>query len=437
MEWQYAFALLLGGFFLLILARIPVAFAFLFINMVCAFILWGDKGFTQLVLNLQSTVGTFALFPMPLFVLMGELLFNSGVAMQAVDALAKILGRLPGRLSLLVIVAGALLGMLSGSSTASTAVLGSTFFDHMKKLRYSDAMSIGPIIGSGGLAIMIPPSSLAIILASLAYISAGKLLIAIIIPGFLLWALYSTYIIVGCTLKPSLAPRHEISKTSLIDKLKSAVFYILPLGTIIFFVTGTIFIGFATPSEAAALGVLSSVGVVALYRKLNWDLIKRSLINTARITVMIFIIIAGATTFGQVLGFTRITEGFLGLAKAFPFHPILMVVVMQLLLIILGCFLEAASMLTLSLPIFMPIINSLGIDPIWFGVVILLNTEMATTTPPFGLNLFVMKALSPQGIAMQKIYAAGLPFLVCDGILMVLLFVFPRIALWLPSLMGQ
>jgi tripartite ATP-independent transporter DctM subunit len=205
----------------------------------------------------------------------------------------------------------------------------------------------------------------------------------------------------------------------------------------IFFVTGTIFIGFATPSEAAALGVLSSVGVVALYRKLNWDLIKRSLINTARITVMIFIIIAGATTFGQVLGFTRITEGFLGLAKAFPFHPILMVVVMQLLLIILGCFLEAASMLTLSLPIFMPIINSLGIDPIWFGVVILLNTEMATTTPPFGLNLFVMKALSPQGIAMQKIYAAGLPFLVCDGILMVLLFVFPRIALWLPSLMGQ
>jgi TRAP-type C4-dicarboxylate transport system permease large subunit len=191
MEWQYAFALLLGGFFLLILARIPVAFAFLFINMVCAFILWGDKGFTQLVLNLQSTVGTFALFPMPLFVLMGELLFNSGVAMQAVDALAKILGRLPGRLSLLVIVAGALLGMLSGSSTASTAVLGSTFFDHMKKLRYSDAMSIGPIIGSGGLAIMIPPSSLAIILASLAYISAGKLLIAIIIPGFLLWAFSS------------------------------------------------------------------------------------------------------------------------------------------------------------------------------------------------------------------------------------------------------
>ena len=436
MEWQIALLLFFGSLVVLLALGMPVAFSFLLVNIVFMFLFWGGQaGLEQLIESLFVSVASFTLLPIPLFIIMGEVMFRSGVAPRMMDTLDKWLGRLPGRLGLLAVGGGTLFGTLSGASMASTAVLGSVLVPEMEKRGYKKPMSLGPILGSGGLAIMIPPSNLAVLLGAVGEISVGRILIAIIIPGLLMAILYATYIIMRCRLQPSIAPAYDIIPPSLSDKLISTVRYVLPLGFIVFLVVGFIFLGVATPSEAAATGALGTFILAAFYRKLSWDVVKKSVSSTLQVTVMMFMIIAGATAFSHVIAYSGASHALVEFAMALPLTPILIMAAMLAVSLFLGMFINLLAIIMLTLPLFIPVVHALGFDPVWFAVIFLLTLEMGATSPPFGLSLFVMKGVAPPGTTMGDTYRAAIPFLLCDLVVVVLLLTLPIIALWLPNLM--
>jgi tripartite ATP-independent transporter DctM subunit len=413
-----------------------VAFSFLLINIVGAVtVLGGEIGLRQMMLSIYSGLTSFTLAPVPLFVFMGEILFHSGMAIRTLDVLDKWMGRVPGRLSLLTVAGGTVFSNLSGSTMANTAMLGSLLVPTMASRGYRKPMILGPILGTGGIAMIIPPSALAIVLGTLAHLSIGRLLLAGILPGLLMAGLYFSYIIGRCKLDPSLAPAYEVAKVSMSEKVTDAVKYVLPLTTIVFLVVGLIFLGVATPTEAAAMGSVGSLALAACYRSLTIPVLKRSVRGALKVTVMTFMIIAGSITFSQLLAFTGATRGMVEFVAELPLAPIFILICMQLILILLGAFMEQISMMMISVPIFMPVVHALGFDPIWFGILMLLNLEIAFTTPPFGLLLFVMKGVAPDDTTMGDIYRAALPFIICDLIAMALIMAFPSITLWLPGLM--
>jgi len=436
LEWPIALALILGSFLILLFLGVPVAISFLTVNAVFAFLLWGGvAGLEQLVCSMWSSVSSFTLICVPLFILMGDVMFRSGVAPQMMDALDKWLGKLPGRLSLLAVVGGTIFAAMSGSAAAGVAMLGSVLEPDMERRGYSKNMSIGPILASGVLAAMIPPSGLAVILASLALISVGELLIAIIIPGLVMAVLYATYIIVRCKLQPSIAPPYETAGFSLSDKIMSTVRHILPLGFIVFLVIGLILMGIATPTEAAASGAAGCFILAAAYRLLSWKVIKETFTSTLETTGMVFLIFVSAIAFTQILAFSGATAGVVKLALAIPLPPLVLIIVMQLILVIMGMFMESMCIMMVTLPIYMPVVTALGFDPIWFAVMFLINATVAPISPPFGLCLFIMKGVATPDTTMKDIYLASIPFVMLQITAILLVLFFPILAQWLPSLM--
>ena len=439
MEWWLIFTLMIGGLIALMLVGMPVAFAFLTMNCVFAFFLWGGlSGLDGVIRGLFESITVFSLLPLPLFILMGEAMYNSGLVLKLIDALDKLLGRMPGRLGLLALGGGALLATLTGASMGSTAMLGSTLVPEMEKRGYQKPMSLGPILGSGGLAIMIPPSALAVLFGAIGEMSIGKLLIAIIVPGILMAVLYAAYIIIRCWLQPEIAPPYEVEPTPLTEKLMALIKYVLPLGIIIFLVVGVIFVGIATPTEAAATGCLGTFILAAAYRSLTWKMVKKSFRNAFRITIMMLMIIAAATVFSQIMAFTGATCGtghlhkWPGTASNVDHHCTIMAV-----LVFLGMFMGVVPIMMITVPIFMPVINRTGFRPrCGSRSSFLLNMEISTTSPPFGLSLFVMKSVAPPDTTMASIYRAALAVFVpgfcrhCADH-----HAFPALALWLPNIM--
>jgi len=437
LEWQLFLLLFFGSLLILMATGMPVAFGFLTVNVIFMFISWGGAaGLQQLIESLFVSVSSFTLLPIPLFVLMGEVMFRSGIAPKMMDVLDKWLGRLPGRLGLLAVGGGTIFATLSGASMASVAMLGGTLVPDMEKRGYKKAMTLGPILGSGGLAIMIPPSNLAVLLGAIGEISVAGILIAIIFPGLLMATLYAGYIILRSWLQPSIAPSYEVAPTPWSDKLVSMVKYVLPLGFIVFMVIGIIFVGVATPSEAAATGAMATIILAAVYGKLNWNLIKTSLTSTFQVTVMIFMIIAGALAFSQIVAYSGASRGLVDFATNLPIPPLAIVGSMLLVSLFLGMFVNLVAIMMLTLPLFVPIVIALGFNPVWFAVLYLLTLEMGATSPPFGLALFVMRGVAPAGTTMGDCYKAALPFLGCDLIALLLILFIPMIAQWLPNLMN-
>lgn len=436
MEWWAIFLLFVGLLLVLLSTGMPVAFAFLLLNIVGAFVFMnGFVGLRQLILSIYNALTSFTLAPVPLFIFMGEILFHSGMAIRTIGVLDKAMGQIPGRLSLLTVAGGTIFSSLSGSTMANTAMLGSLLVPEMTKRGYSKSMSLGPILGTGGIAMIIPPSALAIILGTLARMSIGDLLVAGVIPGLLMATLYSLYIVVRCKLNPSLAPAYQVYPLSFSEKISGFLKYVFPLTSIVFLVVGFIFLGIATPTEAAAMGCLGSLLLALLYKGVNLQKLKKSVQGALQVTVMTFMIIAGSIAFSQILAFTGASQGMVEYVAALPLPPILLLIAMQLLLFILGAFMDQISMMMICIPIYMPIIQALGFNPIWFGILMLLNLEIAFTSPPFGLLLFVMKGVAPEGTSMGDIYRAALPFIFCDVVVIALIVAFPAIALLLPSLM--
>lgn len=433
MDWLTLFLIILLSLIGLFFLGVPVAFAFLFINILFSYIFWGEIGLTQLILSIFRSVTSFSLLPVPLFLLMGEVMFLFGIAQNMMEAIEKWMGRIPGRLSLLAVGGGVLFATLSGSAMAGCAMLGQTLLPEMEKRGYKYQITLGPIMGCGTLAAMIPPSALGVLLASLAQISVGDFLLSIIFPGLLMAGLFAIYIILICILNPQLAPDYEVKKVTLKIKLMLTVKYILPLGLVIFSVIGLIVFGIATPTESAASGALVCFILAFVYKGIRPEIVKQSIINSVRITVMMFMILAGATAFSQLLAYTGASSNLVNIVTELSFSPIVIVIIMQIILILLGTFMEPLSILMVALPIYMPILRKLGFDPLVFCSILLINMEMATISPPDGLVLYTMKAVAPK-YSMSEIYKASIPFIIIDIIAMAFIMIFPQIALFLPSI---
>ena len=433
-EWTAAFALMLGMTISLIALGIPVAFAFLCANLIGVFLfMGGEVGFSQLVYNATSILSNFALMPVPLFLIMGELFFHTGLGQRTFNAIDKLLGRLPGRLSFVTVGGGTVFAALSGSSIASTALLGSLMIPEMTKRGYKNRLSIGPILGVGGLAILIPPSALAVLLGTLAQIDIGSLLLAGIIPGLILASFYAIFIVVSIYFDPDSAPAYDVSPTPLREKIRLVVRDILPMGFIIFLVVGLIILGWATPTESAAFGVLGVLILAACYGCLSFDAILKSFLGGTRVTIVMFMIILGSATFSKVLAFSGSTIGMLDWVSTLSLQPMSALFMMIIVMLMFGAFMDQMSIMMLTLPVFVPLATLYGFNPVWFGVIMLLALEMSLTMPPMGLLLFVMKGVAPSGTPFQEIWLAALPFMACAMILLIILIIFPEITLWLPN----
>lgn len=437
MEWYVSGFILVGTILFLMGVRVPVAFAFLAANLVGALVfIGGEVAVMQLVANATTSVTTFTLVPVPLFLLMGELFFHTGIALRVFDAIDKLLGRIPGRLSYLTVGGGTLFAALSGSSIANIAMLGSTLLPEMTRRQYAPVLSMGSIIATGGLAIMIPPSTLGVLLGSIAQIDIGRLLIAGIVPGLLLALAYMAVIAFTIWRRPDAAPQYDIDVPSGAEKLRLFVTNILPMGGVIFMVVGFIILGIATPSEAAAFGVLGVLVLAGAFRALTWESIRKSVQGTVRVTGMVFLIIVGASTFSQMLALSGASSGLIGWATSLEVAPIWILIGMLLIVLMLGMLMESVSIIMLVVPIFFPLGASLGFDGIWLAILFLLMLEIGLATPPFGMGLFVLVGVAPPGTTLVDVVRASFPFIAAASFVAVLLITLPILVTFLPGLMG-
>ncbi|HCH57687.1 MAG: TRAP transporter large permease [Pseudomonadota bacterium] len=443
-EWYSIAGFLVGMIIVLMLLGLPVAFAFLTTNIIGAAIFMGDGTLTGgldamplIVSNAVDSVAIFALIPVPLFIIMGELFFHTGLAVRVFDALDRCFGRLPGRLSYITVAGGTIFATLSGSTMANTAMMGSLMVPEMTKRGYKGHMSMGPILGTGGLAMIIPPSALAVLLASLAEIDIGGLLIAGVIPGLILAVLYSILIFGQVKLDPDAAPEYSVEPSPFKEIIWSLIVNVLPMGFIVFCVIGLIILGVATPTEAAGFGAFGVVILGILFRVMTWDVLVKSFAGALRVTAMVLLIILASTTFSQLLAFTGASAGLIEWATKVDLSPLVVLLIMFGVLLILGMFMDQVSMMLLTVPIFFPLAESFQFDLVWFGLIMLLALEISLTTPPFGLLLFVMVAVAPKGTTLWQVAKAAAPYIGCALIVLVLLIIFPDLALYLPSLMNS
>lgn len=438
MAWEFALTLMLGLLFFLMAIGTPVVFAFLAVNLVGAwFFLGQEAGLTQWVRNTISSLTSFSLTPIPLFVLMGEVLFHTGLAFKAINAIEKVISKVPGKLSIVSILGGTTFATLSGSSIANTAMMGGVMMPEMQRRGYHPTMSMGPIMAVGGIAMLIPPSALAVMLGSLAGISIEALLISGIMPGLLIATGFLLYVVVRSRFRPQDAPSEPsvegAPKLSLWERWKPFFRDVVPLLGIFIAVVGSMLLGWASPTESAAIGVTASLIATICYRAFSLEALWKSLIETAKVSVVILFILAASTTFAQLLSFSGASTGFLTLIKGMDLSPGLLVISMLIILLLLGMVLDQISMMMIALPFFIPLANAVGVDTVWLGVMILMALEIGLLTPPFGLLLIVMQSVAPEGVRLNQIYRAAIPFLIIEIIALALVFCYPSIATGLVS----
>ena len=478
MEWYFAFLLLLGTVCFAMFVGMPVALAFFAANVLgTALFLSGDIGLVFMAIESNKAI-KFTLAPIALFLLMGEILLQTGVAFKAIGTVDRMIARVPGRLSVVSIVGGTIFSSLSGSTIANTAILGSVLLPDMMRRGYQPAIAMGPIMAVGGIAMLIPPSAFAVLLASLAEQSVAQLLIAGIVPGFIMAVLFFTYVIGRCIVNPTLAPSYEPEEDLLdqpitlalnrggrailswtyagrfrraVNRLLPFFVYILPLFIIFIVVVGSIFFKIAAPTEAAALGCLAALGACYFFKLFNkiitvtgiegadftWRAIAKSLMETAKVNTMILFIIAGSLVFSQALAISGATDGLLQAINALTLTPLTVVIIMMLVLLFLGAFMDQVSMLLLTLPFFLLGSQSFqvvfNIDVVWLMVLMLITMEISLLTPPFGLLLYVMKGIAPHSVTIGEIVRSALPFILIELFVLALLIALPEMATWLPN----
>jgi tripartite ATP-independent transporter DctM subunit len=384
-SWGFAAWLMLGGSTVLLFIGMPVALTFITINIVGAWLyMGGEPGLVQLARSSVSSVAAFSLTPIPLFVLMGEILFHTGLALKVIEGIERLIRRLPGRLAVVAVVAGTVFSAISGSTIATTAMLGSLMLPVMLARGYHPTMATGPIMAIGAVDMLIPPSALTVLLGSLSGISISKLLIGGVVPGVLLSIAFVLWIVARVRISPHLAPpdKNEVHYTGW-ERWKPFFGYVLPTLSIFGIVVGALAYGWATPTECAAVGAFATMTLAAIYRVLTRDAVLKALKGTAGISGMILFIILGATTFAQILSFSGASNGIVQIITGQGLSTSMIVVGMMLVLVFLGIFVDQVSMMMITLPIFMPIVQSLAIDPVWFGVMFLICMQL-------GLLLFVI-----------------------------------------------
>lgn len=432
MEWWMILILIFVALLASFLTGMPIAFAFMAINIVgLIWVTGGLKGLSLLSGSVFESVSGFELIAIPMFFLLGEVLFHSGVVSMVMDAVDKWIGHLRARLLLVSLGAGTALATLSGAGIADTALIGSTLYPEMEKRNYDRKLALGTITSSGLLAALIPPSALAVLLASIAEKSAGRILLGGVFPGLMIAGLYTIFVLVMVRLNPKLAPAYDSASVRLVEKLWATV-KLTPLLLIIFAVMGFILLGIATPSEAAATGALAAIVVTAMYRRLNGRVLFKALDGVVRITGMILLIIAGAKAFSQLLALSGASREFFNFITSLDMDPFWILVAIQATVLLLGLFMDSVAIMLVAVPIVDPVVVGLGWDPTWFYVLFLINMTIGLESPPFGLALFVLKGVVPH-VPLMDIFKAQIPFIAMDVFAMLLVMIFPAIVTWLPS----
>ncbi|MFC1956608.1 TRAP transporter large permease subunit [Chloroflexota bacterium] len=423
--------------FLFIGMALGVDLAFLLggIAIIFAIFLWGPHSLGANTSIIFKWMTSYSMICIPLFVFMAMVLERAGIADDLYAAIYKWVGHLRGGLAMGTVGICTLFAAMSGTSGMAVATLGIVALPSMLKRGYDKQLVVGSIMAGAALGSLIPPSIIMIVYALFTAVSVGGLFIGGIIPGLLLSAMFIVYIGIRCALNPKLGPALPASeKVSWKDKFASLNAIILPV-LIIVSILGSIFAGIATPTEASAVGALGAIIAARVNRKLRWGIIKEACIRTFGVTTMIIWIIFGASCFAMVyqgLGATRLLTQ---LASALEVNRWVILILMQISFFLLGCILNNMAILMLTLPVYMPVITTLGFDPLWFGIIYVVNMEMALLTPPFGFTLFYMKAVVPPEISLLDIYKSIVPFVGLQMIGLILCVIFPALCLWLPRLM--
>ena len=376
---------------------------------------------------------SWALTALPLFIWMGEILFRSRISEDMFRGIAPWMDALPGRLVHCNVLGCGIFAAISGSSTATCLTIGKITIPELRKRNYDEAMVVGSLCGSGTLGLMIPPSIIMIVYGVAADVSIARLFVAGVLPGVLLMVLFSGYIMAWALLHPQRTPPRAI-RMSLRDKLWEARF-LIPTVLLIAAVIGSIYAGIASPTESAALGVVGSLILSAASRSLNWKTFSASVMGATRTSCMIAFILTGASFLTVAMGFTGVPRAIAEWIAHMGLTPAGLIVVLTLLFIVLGCFLDGISMVVLTAAVILPSVKAAGIDLLWFGIFIVLVVEMAQLTPPVGFNLYVLQALT--GRNMFYVARASLPFFILMVVAVTLIWIFPEIVSYLPSKMFQ
>ncbi len=428
-----------GGLALLLAAFMtgaPIFIAFLVINIAGVLLVLGQPGFGMVANSIFETTNIAALSAIPLFILMGELLFRSGSIDILFDSVDKLVGKVRGRQYVLCIVLSTIFGALSGAAMGVAAMMARTLYPGMIERNYDSRLSTGAILAGASLAPIIPPSVLVIIIGTLADVSIAGLLIAGIVPGLMLSGMFLIYIFARVRANPELAPYGDSDTAPEVSlwEMVVAVLRVLPFALIIFCVMGFILLGVATPSESAATGVLGALLTAVYYRKLSWKMISESVASAAFITSMILVIMASSKMFSQLLAFTGSTRELTSLIVTLNFEPYVMLFLMMLIPFILCMFIDQIALMLVVIPIYQPLLGTLGFDPIWFWLIMLLNVTVGGITPPFGYTMFAFKGSAPD-VPLKDIFNATWPFVCIFLVGMAVIAAFPPLATWLPGLL--
>ena len=423
---------IIGIVFLIVIlfSRFPVAFCMTLV---------GFLGFGYLVspyaaLNIiakdfYSVFSSYSLTVVPLFVFMGQILFYSGISRKIYDAANAWMGHYKGGLAMATVGACASFSAICGSTNATAATMATVALPEMKRYRYSDELATGVVAAGGSLGILIPPSVIFIVYGIMTEQSIGKLFMAGILPGILLSALFILTIYIWVTINPKMAPRVE--RQGMMAKIRS-LSGLIEVVILFVVVMGGLFIGVFTPNEAGAVGAFGGLVIALIRRQLSWEGFKMALYSSAQTTCMILMIVAGATVFGHFLAVSTIPSVLSSWVVGLPLPPWAVMVVVMFFFFIGGCFMDALGMIMLTIPIFYPVAVALGYDPIWFGVVIVLVTELGVITPPVGINVYVVNGIA-RDVQLEKIFKGAFPFVLTLLTYVIIMIFFPQIALFLPS----
>ncbi|HPJ94390.1 MAG TPA: TRAP transporter large permease [Deltaproteobacteria bacterium] len=422
----------IAALFILIFSRMPVGFLMALIGFVgFGSIVSFDASLNLLAKDVFSVFGSYSLTVIPLFVFMGQLAFHSGISSRLFDSAYKFIGNLPGGLAIATIGACAAFAAICGSTNATAATMASATLPEMKRYNYKPELATGVVAAGGSLGILIPPSVIFIVYGILTEQSIGELFMAGILPGILLTALMVVSILIWTSLRPELGPRGP--KTSWKEKIASLSGVIETL-IIFILVMGGLFGGIFTPTEAGAVGAFSTLMVAIIKRNLTWDGFISALFETTRTSCMILVIVAGATIFGHFLAVSRIPYDIASWISSIQLPAAVIMSLIIFVYFVGGCFIDSLALIMLTIPIFYPVVLQFGYDPIWFGVIIVLVTQIGVITPPVGVNVYVVSGVA-RDVPLNVIFKGVIPMLIAMLITTFLLIPFPQIALFLPGLL--
>jgi len=424
-----------GLLLLFMLLGMPVFVAFMLVNLIAVFVLLGPAGFGMLASSFYETTTSGSLVTIPLFILMGEILFRSNAVDVLFRSMDELIGHIRGRQYVLSIALATIFSTLSGAAMGVAAMLGRSLLPGMIARGYDPKLSAGNILAGASLAPLVPPSILVIIIGTLASVSIAGLLVAGILPGLMFAGLFLIYTFVRIRLNPKLTPESETIDREVTARDKvMAVVRMLPFSIIIISVMGFILMGIATPNEAGAMGVVGALIAAAIYRRLNYRMVVDSVGSAAMISTMILIIMASSKLFSQLLAFTGGASALTEWVAVMEYAPWIMLIILMALPFVLCMFIDQIALMLIIIPIYKPIIVILGFDPLWFWLLFLVNITVGGMTPPFGYTLFALKSAWTEGTLMQ-VYGAAWPFVLLFVFGMVLLAIFPALATYLPSLL--